>query len=130
VTGVTTLRAATFPKERRIRRRTEFTAVFEGAQRVHSRLFTFLLRPNGLDAPRLGIVASRKFGGAVQRNRAKRLIREMFREQVRTLDGRLPVDVVVIPKRDLIETESRAAIQDFQNTWRRAINRLPGSVRG
>ena len=35
--------------------------------------------PNGLTAPRLGIAASAKMGNAVARNRAKRLVRELFR---------------------------------------------------
>jgi len=43
---------------------------------------------------RLGIVASRKMGGAVQRNRAKRLVRESFRRNVRLLPAQ--VDLVVI----------------------------------
>jgi ribonuclease P protein component len=38
-------------------------------------------QPNTLGCDRLGIIASRKFGGAVARNRAKRRLRELFRRQ-------------------------------------------------
>lgn len=38
-----------------------------------------MLRKNNKDARRLGLVVGRKVGGAVSRNRIKRLIREFFR---------------------------------------------------
>jgi ribonuclease P protein component len=85
-----------FPKSRRILRRGDFVRVQKSSARVSTRHFLLLLSP-GLSAtapPRLGIVASRKVGSAVVRNRAKRLLREAFR-----LHGELfppGADVVVI----------------------------------
>ena len=40
---------------------------------------TFFSLNNGLNVARLGIIATRRLGGAVRRNRAKRCVRELFR---------------------------------------------------
>jgi ribonuclease P protein component len=121
--------SSTFPKHRRIRRRGEFGTVFDGGTRLHGRFFTFLVLPSGLPGSRLGIVASRKFGGAVQRNRAKRLIREMFR-QLGPQSSTATVDLVVIPRRELLTAEFNQIATDFGNTWRRAVERVAAHRRG
>ena len=118
---------ARFPRQRRIRKRGEFSPVFDRGQRVHGRFFTFLLLPTALGSSRLGIVASRKIGGAVQRNRAKRLIREMFRTMVAPAPA---VDLVVIPRRELVDADFAGAAQDFRNTLRRGLDRLAANRRG
>lgn len=69
--------------------------VQEGGVRVTTRHLLILLAPrvDGAET-RLGIVASRKMGNAVQRNRAKRLVRETFRRNVHLWP--VQVDLVVI----------------------------------
>ena len=119
---------AGFSRQRRIRKRPEFGTVFDHGQRIHGRFFTLLLLSTSLTRSRLGLVASKKIGGAVQRNRAKRLIREMFRTEVRL--AQLAVDLVVIPRRELVEAEFAAAAQDFRNTLRRGLDRLASNHRG
>lgn len=52
--------------------------------------------PNGLPYPRLGISASRRLGGAVTRNRWKRLLREAFR--LRRSELPEGIDLIVIPR--------------------------------
>jgi ribonuclease P protein component len=121
---------ARFSRQRRIRKRREFSSVFDRGQRIHGRFYTFLLMPSGLERSRLGLVASKKIGGAVQRNRAKRLIREMFRTEVRLSGALAPIDLVVIPRRELLDAAFPAAVQDFRNTLRRGLDRLASTRRG
>jgi ribonuclease P protein component len=119
-----------FPKERRIRRRREFGTVFERGTRIHGRFFTFLMLPSRLPGARLGIVASRKLGGAVDRNRAKRLIRECFRRLTPPAGKAIAVDLVVIPKRELLAADFTPLSKDFVNIWRRGVERLSANTRG
>lgn len=114
-----------FTKASRVRRRGEFQRVFDLSLRTKGRYFTVLVAPNDAGATRLGIVASRKLGDAVRRNRAKRLIREVFRHSV-FLNGR-GMDVVVIPRRELFDAAYADIEADFRGALKRCAARLPVS---
>lgn len=87
-----------FGKEMRIRRQADFSRVYARRQRASDHLLLVYGCENGLPHPRLGLSVSRKVGGAVVRNRWKRLLREAFR----LTQHELPrgIDLVVIPARD------------------------------
>jgi ribonuclease P protein component len=106
-----------FRPEERIRRRAEFKQVYERGVRVHSRYSTVFILSNERGAARLGIAATRKLGGAVQRNRAKRLIREVFRRN-KIAAG---FDVVIIPKRDLLDASLSALETDYRTLLERRL---------
>ncbi len=58
---------------------TEFrTLYYRGKSRVHPALVTYV-RKNRCGEPRVGITTGKKVGGAVQRSRCRRVIREAFR---------------------------------------------------
>ena len=63
----------------RLRTGAEFDAVFKRGTRLDGRLFLLVAAPNGRTFDRLGLAVSRRVGGAVGRNRARRLLREGFR---------------------------------------------------
>jgi ribonuclease P protein component len=101
----------------RIRRRAEFKQVYEKGTRVHGRYSTIFVLPNSQEVGRLGIAATKKLGGAVQRNRAKRLIREIFRRN-KIASG---FDVVVVPRRELLQASLSAIEADYRSTLERRI---------
>ena len=80
-------------------RRGDFIASSEFGERRTTRFFIVLRRDRKDGGPtRLGITVTRKVGGAVRRNRIKRLAREWFRNRSREFGS---CDLVLIAKRDL-----------------------------
>jgi ribonuclease P protein component len=101
-----------FGSNLRLRRRTEFKAVEGGGRRVAGRFVILIAQPNGQPVHRLGLVASRRVGGAVVRNRAKRRLREVFRRRMPAGDLR-GLDIVAIAKADIVRAPFDAVATDF-----------------
>jgi ribonuclease P protein component len=72
---------------------------------------------------RLGIAATRKLGDAVERNRAKRLIREVFRRN-KIAPG---FDIVVVPRRELLDATLSAIEDDYRRNITRTLSRSAAS---
>jgi ribonuclease P protein component len=106
-----------FRPDEHIRRRAEFQQVYERGARIRGRFSTLFLLPNKLSIGRLGIAATRKLGGAVQRNRAKRLIREIFRRN----HVAVGFDVVVVPKRELLDASLSTLEADYRHNLERSL---------
>ena len=68
-----------FSKSEKLLNRKDFVNLNRFGQKHRTAHFTVSIAKNGLARTRLGITASRKVGGAVIRNRVKRLVREVFR---------------------------------------------------
>jgi ribonuclease P protein component len=90
---------------------------------MRGRFFTLLVARSESQDPRLGIVASRKLGDSVRRNRAKRLIREIFRHTDQ-LDEPKGVDIVVIPRSELFDAAFASLEQDYRAVLVRCVARL------
>jgi ribonuclease P protein component len=89
---------------------------------VATKFMTVLAQPSHAPCDRLGIIASRRLGGAVVRNRAKRRLRAIFRLQHAETPlpaGVHPLDLVVIPRRELASAPFLAITADFQSAVRR-----------
>lgn len=70
------------PASQRLRKQSDFQQVRRSEHRIHCGPFVFqceLGGGGGIELPSLGVIASRRVGNAVVRNRGKRLIRELFR---------------------------------------------------
>jgi ribonuclease P protein component len=82
-----------------IRRRADFQKAYQQGARLQGRYMTIFVLSTELPVARLGITATRKLGGSVKRNYAKRLIREVFRRH-KPAPG---TDLVVVPRATVAE---------------------------
>jgi ribonuclease P protein component len=90
-----------FLKSDRILKRDEFRRVYEQGRKLYSRFFTAFVLPSPNARARLGITTTRKIGNAVERNRARRLLREAYRKNKWLVP--VGVDIVINAKRPLVE---------------------------
>jgi ribonuclease P protein component len=114
-----------FTSKDRVRKRSEYQRIQSSRFRVITSSFIFLLeRTAQAERPRVGITASRRVGNAVQRNRAKRLVREAFRV-LRSLWPKEASIVVIVRagvgdrSLDDVVSEWRAAQPRIERTWAR-----------
>ncbi len=90
------------------------------------------IRPNRFGKHRLGITAGKRVGNAVHRNRAKRLIRQAYRE----LEAELPpyLDLVIVARARICNVNSTRLVNYLRNNtipqiqqhWERPIQMHPG----
>jgi ribonuclease P protein component len=94
-------------RRQRLSRSAEFDRVFREGRSHASRQLVVYAFPNAQagEEPRLGVSVGRKVGGAVQRNRVKRLLREAFWSLSAELPGEHDFVVVARPDAASFATE-------------------------
>jgi len=106
-----------FTKSDRLLSRSQFVHLANQAKKVRSHLFIAFFEPSPHASSRIGITVSRKVGNAVTRNRLKRLAREYFRQNRRTLEH--PWDIHVIAKREAAGSGYRAVFGSLEKIFKR-----------
>jgi ribonuclease P protein component len=86
-----------FRRGDRLKKRYEFKQAQLSGRRIHTPHFLIVVQPNALQNTRLGITVTKKVGTAVERNRIKRVVREVFRRNRRLFPA--SHDLVFIAKR-------------------------------
>jgi ribonuclease P protein component len=111
------------PKRGRLSRSAEFERVYRQGRSVGNRFLVLYAFPRAGagDGPRLGLSVSRKVGGAVDRNRVKRLLREAFAAEAE----RVPVDhdVVVVARPEARELAEREGLEGIQRELAELLGR-------
>jgi ribonuclease P protein component len=102
-----------------VRKRADFELIYKTGFKRSGRLMTMFTREREAGPARLGIAATRKMGAAVERNRAKRLVRELFRHN----KPATAVDVVVVPRREMLD----AAYDRIEAEFRSLLSRNPST---
>jgi ribonuclease P protein component len=102
----------------RIRKKSDFTGLYRRGSRFRGQFFTLVFLGNELGHARLAVVASRKVGTAVVRNRVKRRFRELFRRDKGLL--REPLDLIVIARPEA----GRAAWADLRDAYISAVTTI------
>ena len=93
-----------------VRKRAEFELIYKTGFKRSGRLMTMFTRERETGPARLGIAATRKMGAAVERNRAKRLVRELFRHN----KPGAALDVVIVPRREMLDATYERIEAEFR----------------
>ena len=114
-------------RNRRLTKTSLFQQTYGQWRRVVGLAMVLWLREGEGAALRLGVVAGRKVGGAVQRARAKRLMREAYRRNRHRFSG--PFDVVLVARRAILETRWEDLVKELLELARR-VGIFDGSSSG
>lgn len=107
------------PSSRHVRLGRDFARIRnEGRRLVVGCLIMNWLPLSKDSVSRVGVVASKKVGGAVVRNRCRRWLREAFRLSQPCLEN--PVDMVLVARPSLAEKDFARVTQDFRTALRKA----------
>jgi len=121
------LPATKFARSLRLLKHTDFRRVYDDGQRLFSPHMTAFFLARGSGGPRIGFTVGKVLGGAVERNRIKRRMREAVRREC----YRLPASVYVVfnPKKSVAKLDFEKLSGEVSRTFQTVAGKL-GVVAG
>ena len=122
------------PRRRRLSRSAEFERVYRQGRSKANRFLVLYAFPRGEDeardddGPRLGLSVSRRVGGAVDRTRVKRVLREAFWQEAERLPG--DADYVVVARPDAKGLAEREGTTGMRRSLAELVDGLGGGRKG
>lgn len=104
--------AEAFPKSEKIRRNAEFSEIIQTGRKVSGQLMTCFYRP--AEKRQIGFATPKRLGQAVERNRARRRMREAYRINKNEVG---PIRMIVLAKPSI----KQATWEDIQREFRQLI---------
>ncbi len=113
--------AESLSRHERLRSSKDFSRIFREGEKVRLKSLTVRWVPNDLPWSRVGTSVGRRFGNAVRRNRARRILRELYR----TRKGWFPsgIDMVFMPGKYFLN----AGWEQHEKIFAEAARRISGS---
>ncbi len=108
----------------RIRKKKDFIILYRKGNRYRAKYFNLIYLSNTLAYSRVGVVASRKVGNAVTRNKAKRWMRELYRRNKDLFA--YPIDLLMVATAEM----KTAAWAELVDHYHRAIRAIFGKKQG
>lgn len=107
-----------FPKSARLSRAGEFAELKRGGRSFHGKLMVLSVLADGSEAAaRIGLITSGRVGGAVERNRVRRRLREMVRAARPQLKSGIWLALIAR------QAAARATYQALRDEWRQLAER-------
>lgn len=106
----------------------DFLTMYKKGRFTASKYLVIYVKPNGKAYNRLGITAGKKIGNAVCRNRAKRLIRQAYRES--EIDLPIGIDIVIVARKPVCEIKSQTLCGYMKKYGVPEINKLASKPKG
>lgn len=105
-------------KKEVLRKKSDFSSIYKKGKSVGGRFVVIFCRKNDLPYNRIAFLASKKVGNSVIRNRAKRLMKESYRQ----ISDRFAVgyDIIFIARKTIINLKCADVKQSIEAAARRA----------
>ena len=107
-------------KKNVLRKKTDFQSIYRRGKSVGDRFVVLFYRPNGLAYNRTGFLASKKVGNSVERNRARRLMKESYRHLQENLPGNAHFDFIIIARNTISGKKCADVEKSLLSAFRRA----------